>query len=413
MHHTSRAWVALLGLMFMAAPASGAWEGRIEEHAGVEHIFNPEVPLAGRREIPLTHLWTIGTEADDEIFGDVIAATHDDAGNILILDGQLVSARAFTPTGELHAVYGRQGEGPGEYQRPREIFPLPDGLIGVSDSRPPKIARFSSDGTPVGDLTLRGLTPSDGGRLIATVMAVAGDHCAAELRHMVRDENRRVQRIWIASVSAAGTPLQTFLAREETVAFGEMRISDRDETFDVGFWTLDASGHVYARLERDVYQVGCFAPDGTLVRVIHRAGLRARRRSAAQLAALEERSLNRPRRGPRHGSLAFDFAFAETHPLITGLWIGPAGRLWIRADDHRRGLPEEGVERLALFDEEGCYLHEVVLRANPPIHPRKIFHSGPYVITFGEGAAGSSMPDPLDEDLEAVTPTVSCYRMEF
>ena len=405
-----------LALLLGGAAAQADWQGRIEEREGVRHIYNPATPLAGRLDVHLTHLWTVGTEDDEEIFGNIVAAAHDATGNVYVLDSQLVSARAFTPEGDLLGEYGRQGEGPGEYQRPREILALPDGLLAISDSRPPKIVRYQLDGTPAGDIALSGLNPSDGGFLSANGLVVAGDRFAAELRHMVRDENARVMKLWVAAITPDGGPLHTYFAREETTEFGQMVMTDKSETFDGGFWTLDATGSAYARLKRDLYEVGCYGADGSLERVIHRGNLIGRERTAAELIALEERSANRPRGGRRrHGNFTFEFDFAKTRPLITGLWIGPDGNLWIRDDDHRRALPDGAVEHLAIFDAAGRYLHEVLLYADPPIHPRRIFHSGPYVITFGEGEPSETAIDPLSEELEPgdVIPTVSCYRMEF
>ena len=52
-------------------------------------------------------------------------------GDIYLLDQQLTEVKVFSRAGDYLRTIGREGEGPGEFRRPGDMFLLPDGNVGV------------------------------------------------------------------------------------------------------------------------------------------------------------------------------------------------------------------------------------------------------------------------------------------
>ena len=83
--------------------------------------------MSGEETVGLTELWRIGGDTDDdaEFFGVLSQITTDEAGNVYLLDRQLTEVKVFSPDGEYLNTIGREGEGPGEFRRPSDLFITP------------------------------------------------------------------------------------------------------------------------------------------------------------------------------------------------------------------------------------------------------------------------------------------------
>lgn len=97
-----------------------------------------ETPSDGSESVDTLHLSvadTIGVLMGDStlMFGTISNACYHPDGSILVLDGMKAGISVFSPQGDLLAVHGRKGSGPGEYQYPRFMTVLADGSIAVSD----------------------------------------------------------------------------------------------------------------------------------------------------------------------------------------------------------------------------------------------------------------------------------------
>ena len=84
--------------------------------------------------------------ADEYIIGDPRSIAVGEGGTIYVLDRQVPVVRAYSPDGTHLFDAGREGGGPGEYERPDAMAVLPDGRIIVRDPGASRIAVFSPDG---------------------------------------------------------------------------------------------------------------------------------------------------------------------------------------------------------------------------------------------------------------------------
>jgi hypothetical protein len=127
--------------------------GRLDSDTVVE---NAATPTQAPTSIRLEELWRVGDgDAPEELFGVIQRVTADAEGNVYLLDRQLSEVRVFDKDGNYPRTIGREGEGPGEFRRPSDMFFLPDGRLAILQVFPPRIVLLKRNGTPVGEL-LRG-----------------------------------------------------------------------------------------------------------------------------------------------------------------------------------------------------------------------------------------------------------------
>ena len=94
------------------------WPGKIEYEDGVKVIKNPREPLYGEIEFDLEEDLSIGNEEDENCyFYKSIAMEVDSKGNIYVMDRANYRVQKFDKNGNFVLTIGRQGLGPGEFQR--------------------------------------------------------------------------------------------------------------------------------------------------------------------------------------------------------------------------------------------------------------------------------------------------------
>ena len=155
---TSLWLAAAFAVALIATGASaGSWKGEeTRDEAGVLQIMNPATGMEEPTTIELDELWRLGgdSEDEDEFFGVILQIATDTDGNIYVLDSQLSEVKVYDSNGEWTNSIGREGEGPGEFRRPNDMFMLQDGTIGVMQSVPGKIIKLTTTGDPAGDVAL-------------------------------------------------------------------------------------------------------------------------------------------------------------------------------------------------------------------------------------------------------------------
>jgi hypothetical protein len=99
-------------------PQKSKWLGIIEYEDGVKVIKNPREPLYGEIEFDLEEDLSIGNEEDENCyFYKSIAMEVDSKGNIYVMDHANYRVQKFDKNGNFVLTIGRQGLGPGEFQR--------------------------------------------------------------------------------------------------------------------------------------------------------------------------------------------------------------------------------------------------------------------------------------------------------
>ena len=98
------------------------WKGTIEEEDGVKVIKNPNEPLYGEITFDLEEDLSIGNEEDENyMFYRIVSPAVDSEGNIYVLDRFNFRIQKYDREGKYLLTIGRQGQGPGEFERPRSM----------------------------------------------------------------------------------------------------------------------------------------------------------------------------------------------------------------------------------------------------------------------------------------------------
>lgn len=151
--------IAASGFAFTACGADGPRGVTIErtDSAGIEIVRN----LGG--DLPLD--WTFrrlfalgGESAGPESFYEFWPGyvTSDARGRLYILDADDYRVAVFDSTGSLIRTVGRQGGGPGEFQRPYAVAIDSAGVLAVADGGKGTLVRFASDGSVLSERRLGG-----------------------------------------------------------------------------------------------------------------------------------------------------------------------------------------------------------------------------------------------------------------
>lgn len=257
-----------------------------------EIVENPATPSGPREVIRPTRVWALGgeSERDEEFFGVVRRVAVGADGTAYLLDEQLHEVRGFDSGGALVVSFGREGGGPGEFNRPRDLFVLPDGRVGVVHGMPARISTFGPDGSIGPELSIGA---SDEPTMIFELQAAGGHIAAVRNRIQRNDTSARITRT-LVSLGADGSILETYLEQSEEFPLGggrggrgggpRMMMGD---DFLVG-WSLGPDGSLFLVRHPDRYEIEVHAPDGTHTRTIRRAYERVER-TRDEIAALERR----------------------------------------------------------------------------------------------------------------------------
>jgi hypothetical protein len=106
---------------------------------GMSAISRKELPL----RIQTEEVLSIGS-LDDDILFQWVGIDTDDQSNIYVTDSMDHSLKKFSPSGELVAQAGRKGQGPGEFEAPRQLVHF-RGRLYVTDQAFAGLKVFDED----------------------------------------------------------------------------------------------------------------------------------------------------------------------------------------------------------------------------------------------------------------------------
>ena len=140
----SRAWLAALAA-FGCGEADSPGDGAADAPGGA----GPDVADA---RWTIVEEMRIGTGSGPEQFGQLKGLAVLADGRFAVLESQARELRVFGPDGGHVATYGRQGEGPGEFEFPNGLMLGPRGLLWVPDPSNTRMSMFDPDSGFAGQL---------------------------------------------------------------------------------------------------------------------------------------------------------------------------------------------------------------------------------------------------------------------
>jgi hypothetical protein len=332
----------------------------VTDSAGVEIVTSTEAEWSdggGWRvdTVPNLSIGTFGGDPEYELF-NVSGAVRFEDGTIGVVNTGSHEVRFYDATGRYLRAIGREGEGPGEFRRPSQIFPLAGDSVAVWDSRLRRMSVFDGEGAfarsfllgdgdqsfSVGDLsgrTLRASTSISFGR--DAPIGARRDSSLHVLFDLDGDSLSSLGRF-----PAIDRYIRT-TATGMTVVIAVFAQSTYSTTYGASWFFATNEGYVIDELDGE----------GNLLRSIRRAvvpievtGAMIDREIEALLSGMEEvRKMLSP--------LYAEMPKPQVLPSYSGLEVDAGGNLWVR----QYSTVADPVYVWTVFDPSGRMLGDVEL----------------------------------------------------
>jgi hypothetical protein len=388
--------------------AAGEWKGQVTQKDGATYIMNPADPMEAPATIKLQENWRIGgdTDADNEFFGVISRVTTDKAGNIYLLDSQLNEVKVFAPDGSYLRTIGREGEGPGEFRRPQDMFFLPDGNLGVVQLAPGRIVMLTPDGDPVGDFPL---AAKDQG---ATAILVGGQLMGSYLALVLQENKMAEGKIDIARclamVDSKGNEVKRLHEETRTLEFANAVFDEKTwSTFDRR-WATGSDGTLYAVTQFPDYEIRVWDKDGNPKYVIARAYTH-RKRDQAEMDRVKGIFEAFTKQVPNSKVSVSDFD-QDIHTI----YPRDDGSLWVLTSKGAWDKPTGALGTFDVFNRDGHFVRQVTLTGQGDPQQDGYFFVGDrlYVVTgFLDAAIAAQGGGNEDTESEAEPMAVICYQL--
>lgn len=407
--HRSMLLVLIPATLVTLAGWSAAGEVTLVD--GVPRVVNTDVARDGVIDMELTEVWRRGGDEDDVLFGVVLKALSDDAGNVYLLDQQLSEVQVFGPDGAYLKTLSREGDGPGEVRQPSDMLWMPDGTLGIVQTFPGRIVKIDLEGIPAGVFK----TGEDGAIIAVVEARSAGGNLVMGVIDIEVAQDGQDRHIFLGSYDENGIEQCRYTGFDTHWDFSNLVFREREQYFVMfAKWDLLADGRVIAVPDSYVYAFNIYAADGTLERSVSRAFEPYERDDQDRVL------INAIMEG---ASRQFPFPIkteVEDHETPIGQVLAhPSGEIWVLSARGVRNQPAGVLSTWDVFDGEGHFVRQVRIKC--PGNGRKdgIFFVGDdrllvvhglvdaLASQFGGGAAVD------DEEAEEIQPIeVVCYRIE-
>jgi len=345
-----------------ASASAREWKGTREVRDGVTYVWNPAEPLEGTVEYELREQWRLESERADGtvVFGVVENATEDEKGDLFLLDSQLCCVHRISRSGEYLGSVGRQGDGPGELRNPSRSFVAADGRIGVIDLQLGAVVFLAPTGEPRGTWRLN--LDQFGYSGLSKVVPLGSGYAALLVSRMfTKDEMKSVYAVYL--FSAEGEPLEQVVADRQVVA--RARMYDYVEEEYQALWLEDAgpAERILVSPSYRDYRLNVYSSSGRLELVIEREYAPLRRTDEEYAAEKAYREgLYRDRED-------IHVEISQYHRSVTNARLKTDGTIWVTSSRGWNSVPEGIVERADVFDHEGRFVHQAVMKH--PISPER------------------------------------------
>jgi hypothetical protein len=317
--------------------------------------MNPSTPSSAPEIIQAKELWQAGGEGEDDVlFGVIAQIASDDQDTVYVLDSQLNQIVILSPDGAPVRTIGREGEGPGEFRRPSDMFLTAEGNIAVLQRTPGKIVLLTPGGQPVGDLHVQ--DPADQGMRMFSSGRRAGENVVLSVSRFSRRDTGFEIATSLIAVGPSGDVRATYLEDRDELDFAKITIDERSTRNGSWVWATGGDGRVFASDGFDAYRVRVWNPDGSLARVIERE-FAPRKRSPEEMEQFAP--LVRLQQGDR--AMSPEIKVSETDRDIQQIYPRQNGELWVLSSRGAFDAPEGAVARFDVFDANGRFTREVTV----------------------------------------------------
>jgi hypothetical protein len=329
-----------------------------------ETVIESLEPREPPRTVELRELWRVGGEDDQQhLFGTLIDARCDAAGNVYLLDQQLATVTVIGPDGRDVAVLGGEGDGPGECRMPQTMALFDDGSVGLGQRFPGRFVRVDLANDPLPSVDVGGPEAAGTGYTMLVSARNRGGTLLAAVLQQVPDEHGQSRQSRLLRLGPDGAILSELASHSTYLDFRDAHFVEREMVAPLfEAHTVGPDGLVYLTPERDAYRIDVLQPDGTLVRRMTRKFSNPPR-DRKTLDRVDALFAEQARALP----FAITWEVSPVDPAITGLHVTRDGRLLVSHARSSRDLPDGVFTRYDVFGADGRWLHEMHVRctANP------------------------------------------------
>jgi hypothetical protein len=339
------------------------WRGEIEYENGVKVVKNPAEPVYGEILLDLEEDLAVGREDDDNyMFYRVRDIEVDDHGNLYVLERGNCRLQKFDPDGQYLQTIGKKGQGPGEFERPAQLF-LGEENIYVSEYR--KIHIFNGKGKFINSILLSDFTTDFSCASDKSIFGIASIRNDVESKQCIVKLNKKGKMIKnIAKFDYPAKPVQRKGTDGTTMAFG----LSHQYNHDLYFSRAVNNKHIYAySSEYSLFQVNL---EGDFEMIIKKEEP-PYSISQKEKNKIYERYSRLEKKWPK-GVVKEAVQFPSHRPYFNGIVTDDRGRIYVRRV--RSVIDESKESEFDIFSKEGYYLYKTYLPFTPEVIKNGYFY---------------------------------------
>lgn len=355
-------------------------------------------PRQGDRDQHLKTVWKAGLD-DDFIFGRIRAVVERDDQGVYVLDGQLNEIQALSRDGEWESTIGREGEAPGEFRNPSDLFLRADGTLAVVQTMPPKIALLSADGVPLDDHRIP--DPNTGVRMLTSGVDRGGGLVLSS-SGMFFAQGKMETQARLFAIDEQGGEVARYYQDHHAVNLASEEFNEEDMTGVNGAWAMTPNGDVVLAPSWDTYRIDDYGSDGTLLRTVERPFETHERTAQERERASHRYSMN-------INGKVMEVQVNAVDRAIDGLYPRPEGGFRVLTRERRADDPPEFFARIDEFDEQGRWVEQRRLLGDVDLDRDQLFLGANRLYVARNAHAA---PDEDEDDLDPEPLHLVCYRLE-
>ena len=352
--------------------ASDGWSGTIDTLSPGEIVVisNDEPRWEPEDRWQILEELRLGSDTGDDaiLFGSIRSFDVDVRGQVYVLDDQSQEIHVFDPDGKLIRTVGREGAGPGEFERAAAVDVSHTGEIWVMQMQKGQLTILDAGGnyqrTEQINSTGWDFWPYPGG------FDQLGRYNAFVLSHDGENTIRLLARF-----DQSFTPLDTIALPQSPLKIERFEFVNDDGgqisssiPFQGSFiWRFSSSGNFWTLLTRP-YELIEIAADGRVLRRITKE-FEPIPVTSADMETVRERLTWFTNQGGK----VDESRIPRTKPVVSSFFSDDEGNLWVK----RVGTtPENEVSHFDLFTGEGYFLGEVRFPFSLDVSPEPVVRDG-------------------------------------
>ncbi|MCP2604710.1 6-bladed beta-propeller [Candidatus Aminicenantes bacterium AH-873-B07] len=350
----SKITILLFVFIFLIFYPIHAGKIKIKTEKGVKVIYNPRKP-SPQKSIPtklvLKEEFTIGKgEKEEEMISELFSFAVDNEGKIYILDRRESVIKVFDNKGKYLMKIGKQGQGPGEMNKPIGIRITKNNELIIEDILNQRLIYFSLDGKFLRNfstakiLGFSGAVIDSKGNIIGRQLVPSPQKITWEIKKFDNKLN----------------PLFTIYSTEF-----QNPLQGKFNPFNyLNYFEIDDKDFIYFGDYKE-YEIKVFNPKGKLAKRI--------RKEYKPVKITEKNKKEFFNRIPPEASMFKDrIEFPKYYPPYQSFVLADNGRLIVRTFERGK---KEGEYYYDVFDKEGRYIAKILLKGEIRIWKKNRLYS--------------------------------------